>query len=225
MTVFRPAIPFLILLSCTLQNLIGQNNTEQNPKFELGMDFVKFNRNWIYYNDILHPVNNSNYNFDLMPSFFARLHFDYFTLRLRYEHFKTHYLFRTNSIDLFMEVDGTFSNNRYLAGVEKYLINRRIKSYLFIDFGLSGINFNGYYSASHLVPGITDPELFNIRGIGLSVQPGLGIKYRLFSNLYINLESTVYLEKGFDKNDTHHINPENKLIPRPISLFGFSTYF
>jgi hypothetical protein len=225
MTVFKPAIPFLFLLSVTFQNLIAQNNTEQNSKFEIGMDFVKFNRNWIYYNDILHPVNNSNYNFDLMPSFFAKLHFDYFTLRLRYEHFKTHYLFRTSSIDLFMEVDGTFSNNRYLAGVEKYLINRRIKSYLFIDLGLSGINFNGSYSVSHLVPGITDPESFNIRGIGLSVQPGLGIKYRLFSNLYINLESSVYLEKGFDKNDTHDINPENKLIPRPINLFGFSTYF
>jgi hypothetical protein len=225
MTIFKPIIPFLFLLPGTFQNLTAQNNSRETSKFELGIDFVKFNRNWIYYNDLLYPVNNSKYNFDLTPSFFARVHLEYFSLRLRYEHLKTPYLFRSNPSDLNKEVDGIFSNNRYLVGIEKNIFDSRIKSYVFIDLGLSGTNFNGSYSESYGDPIVTISESFNIKGIGLSVQPGLGIKYRLFSNLYIDLESSVYFEKGADKNDTHNINPQNKLIPRPISLFGFSTNF
>jgi len=224
MIVFKPMIVFSLLLLVTFHNLAAQNKSEMTFKYEIGMDFARYNRNWIYYN-LLHPVNTNNYNFDLTPSFFAKVHLYYFSLRLRYEHFKTHYLFRTNPSDLNKEVDGTFSNNRYLVGIEKYIFDSRIKSYVFIDLGLSGTNFNGSYSESHGDPKVTSSESFNIKGIGLSVQPGLGIKYRLFSNLYIDLESSVYLEKGSDKNDTHNINPQNKLIPRPISLFGFSTNF
>jgi len=59
--------------------------------------------------------------------------------------------------------------NRYLAGIEKYIFDSRIKSYVFIDFGLSGTNFKGSYSESHGDPTVTISESFNIKGIGLKM--------------------------------------------------------
>lgn len=220
MAIIRRIIFFLVLLPGTFLTL-----SAQEQKFEIGMDFVKYNRNWIYYNDFRHPVNTSDYNFDLTPSYFFKLHFDYFTLRFGFESIKCNYIFETNSPDFFEKVDGIFFNNRYLAGVEKYLIDKRIKTYLFVDLGLSGTRFNGTYYASQITPLIPLQESFKIRGLGFLIQPGLGIKYRLFSTFYINLESSVYFEKGYNKDDPHSINPSVKIVPRPISLFGFSINF
>lgn len=225
MTVIKPLIFLSLLLSVSFNNLTAQNQYGMSKKIELGIDFASFNKNWIYYNNLLHPVNTGDYNFDLIPSLFARFHFEAFSLRLKYEHFKTNYQFRTNTADSFEEVDGTFFNNRYLVGIQKFLIDRRIKFYGIFDFGLSQTNFKGSYSSSPGGIGVVYSEPFNINGIGIIIQPGFGIRIGLFRNLFINLESSVYFEKGFDKNDPHFINPQNKIIPRPISLLGFSTCF
>jgi hypothetical protein len=206
-------------------SLKAQNKSGMNSKYEIGIDLVRYNRNWIYYNNSLHSVNADNYSFDLMPNFFAKVHFDYFSLRLKYEHLKKDYLFKTNSATINKKVDGTFSNNRYFIGVEKCLINNRMKSYAFFDVGLSETNFKGLFSTNQTAHGVTHTESFNTDGVGIAFQPGLGIKYRLFSNFYINLESSIYFENGLKRDDPHLLNPKNKLIPRPISSFGFSTYF
>jgi hypothetical protein len=225
MTFLKFSIIFLFLFFGIFQTLTAQNQCEMTSKFELGIDFASFNKNWIYYNKRLLPVNINDYNLDFNPSFFARIHFEEFCLRFKYEHFKKNYLFRTNTTDAFEEVDGIFSNNKYFIGVEKYLINRRIMLSAIFDFGLSQTNFNGTYSDKQGGIGAIMTESFSIDGIGIFIQPGFGVKYRLFKNLFIDLESSIYLEKGTDKNDTHLINPQHKLIPRPISLLGFSTCF
>jgi hypothetical protein len=225
MAILRSLNISLVLLIGTLYPLAAQGHSRENSKFEIGMDFVKFNRNWIYYNDFRYPVDISGYNFDLTPSYFFKIHLDYFSLRFGFEHIKCNYFFVANSPDLSEKIDGTFFNNRYLAGAEKYLIDNRIKFYLLVDLGLSGTRFDGTYSATRITPGIPVPESFKIRGLGLIVQPGFGVKYRLFKTSYLNLESSVYFEKGYDNGDNHSINPSAKFIPRPVSLFGFSTNF
>jgi len=70
---------------------------------------------------------------------------------------------------------------------------------------LSQTNFKGTYSDKQGGIGAIITESFSIDGIGIFVQPGFGVKYRLFKNLYVDLESSIYLEKGTDKNDTHFI--------------------
>jgi hypothetical protein len=67
------------------------------------------------------------------------------------------------------------------------------------ELGLSEINFKSSCMEKYIIPDPVTPESFNISGIGLSVQPGIVTKYRLFSNLNIDLESPICLEDGSDK--------------------------
>jgi hypothetical protein len=69
----------------------------------------------------------------------------------------------------------------------------------------------------------TDP--FNINGITFFVQPGMGLKYKISNNFDLNLESALWIGKGYDSDDNHNINPDLRIIPRPISLFGLSYKF
>ena len=66
---------------------------------------------------------------------------------------------------------------------------------------------------------------FKVNGFGISIQPTIGMKYRISSNINIMIESSLSFEKGFEKNDPYNMYQENKLIPRPISLFGLSYTF
>jgi hypothetical protein len=146
------------------------------------------------------------------------------TLRFKTEYFQSHYLFNTHGSDLFQEVDGEFKEGRLSFGVEKYIINKRIKIYQLIDCVFSFSNFKGLYTYMGYT-GSTGTEPFNINAFGIALQPGFGLKYRLFGNINLSLESSVFFGKGFDKNDIHQINPENRLILRPVSLLGLSYSF
>jgi hypothetical protein len=84
------AISFL-LLSGYYQFLFAQSNSDTIPKFEAGIDFIRFNRNWIYYSNELEPTDGNLYNFDLIPSLFLKLPIKKMALRFKYEFFKKPY--------------------------------------------------------------------------------------------------------------------------------------
>jgi hypothetical protein len=217
------AISFL-LLSGFYQFLFAQSNSDTIPKFEAGIDFIRFNRNWIYYSNQLEPTDGNLYNFDLIPSLFLKLPIKKMALRFKYEFFKKPYSFETSSIDTYQEIDGNLIENRISFGLERYLNHKKFRLSYIIDFGVSFSDFKGLYSYNDVINNpATDP--FNINGITLFVQPGLGVKYRLSDKFDLNLESALWLGKGYDSDDNHNINPDLRIIPRPISLFGLSYKF
>lgn len=212
----------ILIASC--MNLNAQNSSDTIPKIEVGVDFIRFNRNWIYYSDLLQPTDGNLYDFDVIPSIFIKLPLKNKALRFKYEYFKKLYSFETSSIDTYQEVDGNLIENRISFGIENYLNDNKFKFFYIIDIGVSFTNFRGLYSNSD--PGntvLTDP--FNIRGITIFIQPGLGLKLKLSKKLDLNFESAFWIGKGFDNNDYYNINPNLRIIPRPISLFGLSYKF
>jgi hypothetical protein len=210
-----------MLLSGSILNLAALNNTSDTTKLEIGIDFVRFNRNWIYYSDLLQPTDGNLYAFDLIPSIFFKYPVKKLSFRFKYEFFKNPYSFETSSIDVYQQIDGNLLEHRISTGVEKYLKDKNLKFYYLIDCGVSFTTFNGIYSYNNIdYTMLSDP--FNIHGVTFFLQPGLGLKYKISKRLYISLESAVWFGKGFEKDDNHNINPDNRFIPRPISLFGLS---
>jgi hypothetical protein len=227
MRISKTVIFLSFLLSGSLFNIAAQNKSDTISKFEIGIDFVRYNRNWIYqmkqYNSFLYPINSKDYIFDFIPSIFAKYSLGTCNLRFKYEYFKSNYSFTDHIADGGQYVFGNYKNNRILLGLEKHLIDSKFKVYYSLDFGISIFNFSGINAHSSGFGGSSGINYpFNINGLGLSMQPGLGIKYQIFKNLYINLESSIYFEKGLKRNDTFNLYSKNKFIPRPISLFGFS---
>jgi hypothetical protein len=205
-------------------NLIQCQDTIQTTKFEAGIDFIRFNREWVYYSGSLNPSDGINYSFDLIPSLFLKMPLKKVSLRFKYEFFKKPYSFETNSIDDYQQIEGNLTEHRFSIGLEKYFLEKKFRLYYQVDCGISFSNFNGLYSYDNIdLTVLSDP--FNVRGITFFIQPGAGAKFALTGKLDLNLESALWFGKGYDRDDNHHINPSLRFIPRPISLFGLSYKF
>jgi hypothetical protein len=215
---------WFLILSGFSRGLNAQIKSDTIPKFVAGIDFIRFNRNWIYYSNQLVPTDGNLYNFDLIPSIFLKLPIKKLALRFKYEFFKKPYSFETSSIDTYQEIDGNLIENRISFGVERYLNHKKFRLFYIFDFGISISDFKGLYSYNDVFnTPATDP--FNVNGITLFVQPGFGVKYKISDKFDLNLESALWLGKGYDSDDNHNINPDLRTIPRPISLFGLSYKF
>jgi hypothetical protein len=210
-----------LLLTGSALNSFAQDESAKKSKFTLGIDFIRFNRNWIYYSDLLQPTDGSNYAFDLIPSLFLKLPIKKVSLRFKYEFFKKPYLFEANSIDTYRQVDGNLIEHRISIGLEKNLNDNKFTLFYIIDCGVSFSDFKGLYSYNNIDYTMFS-DAFNIKGVTLFLQPGFGVKYKISDRIDLNLESAIWLGEGFDKEDTHDINPGLRFIPRPISLFGLS---
>jgi hypothetical protein len=230
----NPRFFTLLIISLTL-NLscsYAQDHSESISRFEIGLDFLNYNRNWQYYNGIyrhvhgfsLEPINGRNFVLEAIPSVYAKIPLNKYSFRLRFEYFQTHYLF--NSLyGISRHVDGDFKEGRILSGIEKNIINKRIKVYYLIDFALSVSNYKGLYTYYGGVPHSNGIEQFNINSFGVALQPGLGLTFKVTDKLNLCLESSVLFGIGYDQNDNYNINQGSRLIPRPISLLGFSYIF
>jgi hypothetical protein len=205
-------------------NLIAQGDSVRSTKLIVGIDFIRFNRNWIYYSADLQPTDGSNYAFDLIPSIFLKLPVKKHSFRFKYEFFKKPYTFETNSIDTYRQIDGDLIEHRISVGFEKYLNQNKLRVFYFIDCGVTFSNFKGLYSYNNIDYTMFS-DLFNIKGVTLFIQPGFGVIYKLSERLDLNLESALWFGEGYDKDDNHDINPGLRFIPRPISLLGLSYKF
>jgi hypothetical protein len=206
-------------------DLAAQSKTIANPKFEFGIDFVRFNRNWIYYSEQLQPTDGNLYSFDLIPSIFMKLPLKKQSLRFKYEFFKKPYSFETSSPDSYQRIDGDLIEHRFSVGIERYLSSKTFRLFYLIDAGITFTDFKGLYSYNDIIDYTLLSDPFNITGITIFVQPGIGLKYKISEKLDINLESALWFGKGYDKDDNHDINPNLRFIPRPVSLFGLSYKF
>jgi hypothetical protein len=50
----------------------------------------------------------------------------------------------------------------------------------------------------------------------------VGIALKLSDKFSLNLESSIFLAKGFENSNKDFILPNSRFTPRPISLFGLS---
>lgn len=216
------------LLTGFLPSIMAQNDSKINQGIEIGLDFIKFNKDWIYYNDKYFPKDDKYYSFDFIPSIFVRAPLGKNSVRFKYEYFNDDYSFTTLTIDgFFANIEGKFLNNKVLFGLERNFIDSRFKAYGALDIGLSLFRFKGihsYYSNIYEFVAPTSSP-FKVNGFVISIQPTIGMKYRISSNISIMIESSLSFEKGFEKNDIYNVYQENKFIPRPISLFGLSYTF
>jgi hypothetical protein len=215
----------LVLLILTLpKNLVAQDQNKSKSTLELGIDFARFNRNWVYING-LHPNNGQEYGFDFIPSIFVKIPKDRFSMRLKYEYSANNYSSHSNYYDGYQALEGRLKEHRLFFGFERNLFNKKISAYYLSDIGLSFSNFNGKYIQSNILNIPPIPDYFNIDQFTLFIQPGVGIKYRLSNRLAIKIESAVFIGKGFEKPKKEYILPNIRFTPRPISAFGLSYRF
>ena len=104
------------------RNVSAQDQNKNKSSFELGIDFTRFNRNWIYISN-LHPSNGHEYAFDFIPAIFIKLSKDIFSMRFKYEYLAKNYSSHTNSIDFSESIEGRLNENRLFFGLERNLIN------------------------------------------------------------------------------------------------------
>ena len=216
----------LVFICVLLPNGISQSSIERNKEFEIGIDFARINRDWIYYNSFLYPVNGNDYIVDLIPSVFVRFQHGNNALRIKIEYFQKDYAFTTHSYDFSMGIDGNLYDSKILFGYQRSLITTRsIKAYVFTDLGCSFYRYIGTQSSFNgwTLEGTSVP--FNITGLGLFVQPGIGFKIKTINRLWINLESSLFLGKDIANDDEYQIIQDKKFIPRPLSLLGLSYSF
>ena len=201
-------------------DLKAQSELEKKRGVEIGIDFLKFNRNWIYSHDH-HTINGHYYAFDFIPSVYLKLLKDKFSIRFNYEFFHRNYVSRTNFIDGYEAIEGGFKENRIFAGIERNIVNKRVMIYFLNDIGLSLANYEGKYSS----PSTTILEYFDINILTISLQPGIGAKLKLSKRISLNLESSMFIGMAFNKSDPHKLIPNPRFIPRPISLLGICYKF
>jgi hypothetical protein len=79
----------------------------------------------------------------------------------------------------------------------------------------------GQYSTNN-IDNTLFTDSFKINGVTLFLQAGLGLKFKISKRFDFNLESALWIGKGFDRDDIYDINPDYRFIPRPISLLGLS---
>jgi hypothetical protein len=212
----------IIFLTINLACIFSQDNS----KFEIGLDLLNYNRNWVYYNGtLLNQTYGKQFVLEAIPAVYAKIPKDKYSLRFKIEYFQSTYLFNSVGGVMFRQVDGLFKEGRILSGIEKNIINKKIKVYYMIDFAISISNFKGLYTSGGDISPSYDIEHFNINSFGAALQPGLGMTFKITDYLILNLESSLFIGKGIDINDNHFINPESRLIPRPISLLGLSYVF
>jgi hypothetical protein len=193
---------------------------------EIGMDFVRTNNLANPFGALYHPDFGTEFKFGFIPGVFVRSPFGRSSLRFKYEFSQISESYATNSLDFSSRIEGKISDNWVFIGMERYFINSRLKFYGSVDLGLSLSNFSGYYSSFSgwsLDQIINEPQ--NITALGISLNPGVGIKYKIFKSVNLTYESSVGIGKITKKNDPRNIYFLTIPILRPISLFGLSYSF
>jgi len=224
MKTINPLIILVFFISALPINLLAQDQNKSKSAFELGIDFARFNRNWVYIPN-QHPNNGHEYAFDFIPSIFVKLPKDRFSIRLKYEYLAKNYSSHSNSFDASEALEGRLKEHRLLFGFERNLINKKISIYYLSDIGISLSNFNGKYAQSSITNSSPTPEYFKINQYTVFLQPGVGFNYKLSNRLIIKIESAVFIGKGFENPNKDYILPNSRFTPRPISAFGLSYKF
>jgi len=217
------SIVLFLMLFLKTSELFSQAPT----KLTLGIDFINYNRNWIQ--DplfMLKPKDGKYYRFDYIPSLFIKITKGKHILRFKHEYEGRKYLFETGAnTDIDEILRGYFKSNRFLLGFERTIVDRKIRLYLIIDYGITAYSFSGVdYQCGGIAGGCRIYDI-SVKGQGIDLQPGIGIEKLIFNNLYCSLESSLNIEKRFGPGDIHYMISGVRLTPRPISLFGISYKF
>lgn len=216
---------FFILLTFSSDCIYSQVNLDNLRKFDIGIDFLHYNKNWISYNDILIPKNGRFFDLSLIPSPYFIFNNKKYSYRLKYEYANQNYWFIPDGFDYFDEINGVYKNGRILMGIQKNLINKRIIFYPFLDFGISKFTFSGIHISSNPITWIRTELPFYIKGGGFSLQTGFGSRYTIYKNLFINMETAYFIEKTIQSGQPIFLIQNPKFIPRPLNLVGIGYAF
>lgn len=215
----------LILLITTSYRASSQEDLKMRG-IEAGIDFLRFHNNFNPFGFTFHREGGREFDLVVGPAVFIRAPFGRNALRLKYEISQTREKYSTNSFDFSEDIYGVYTRNAVTLGIERYFVNRRFKLYGSADIGFAFIGFRGLYSAfreASMDYILDDPQ--DIKVFGVSVNPGIGIRYELFRNVNVILESSVAVEESMVQNDPYRLYQNMRLIARPVSLFGISYYF
>lgn len=216
----------IFFVSGFLSDVYSQDYLGSNKKIEIGLGFMRFNEDWFYNNGYSFNVEGEKYILDFTPSVFIRFINNRNALRLKFEFFQNDYSYDSDTYDYTWGEDGKYKNARLLCGYQRFLIDKTIvKFFAFSDLGLSYYNYKGSFGRFNgwTMEGTEAP--FNIDGIGISIQSGLGFKFKLIRGISIDLESSLLLEKSIDTSDEKLLLQDIKYIPRPLCLLGVSYTF
>lgn len=209
-----------------LSNIYSQDLQESNKKIEVGIDLLRFNQDWFYNNGFSFHVEGEKYIFDFNPMVFIRFISAKNALRLKFEFYKNNYEWNSNTDDLAWGEDGNYKNAMLLCGYQRFLIDKKVvELYAFSDLGLSYYNYKGSEGMFNgwTMEGWERP--FKIDGIGISIQSGIGFKFKIIRELSLDLESSILLEKRTEISDEKLLLQDINFIPRPLCLLGFSYTF
>jgi hypothetical protein len=104
----------LALLLIRLSDLYGQSQIDNYSKYNLGIDFLRFNRNWIYFPERLNSMDGKNYHPYFTPSVFFKINEGNHSLRFKYEYLRCKYWLVTGGqSDLYEELKGSRYINKF----------------------------------------------------------------------------------------------------------------
>ena len=207
---------------CTI-NLFGQGKESTPSSIELGTIVFSYQENLVGTG-----WNSTTYVKKYVPwktiGVFLKINMQQFSLRTSIEYFQYHNKYTlselTNVRDYDETVDGKYLRSTLFFGIEKQLLNRTIKPYLFSDFGLF---YSRYYGSQSEFSGVTlETYYFDIsaKGFGIQFEPGIGLNIFINSWLGFNLESSLSIEKLLWKEDERFSLTGYDIKFNPVNRIG-----
>lgn len=219
----KPILFLISFLAIFASLSFSQDVNYPIKKFEFGLKIFTYHgnlsapKNWVD-TFVPHYFNGGFIKFNQ-----NRLQF-----RIGYHYFKYHIRYVMSDIielaDYNETVDGIFNRHKLYFGMEKEILQSRIRPFIFTDFGFYYSRYHGDLAqVSGWVPLDINYYKFNSNSLGLTLLCGPGIKLDLTKNLLLNYEMALNIDKNLvEKNDTHHRMPNFTIKFNPIHLLGIS---
>ena len=212
-------IPFIAIYT-TLS--FGQDVNCPINKFEFGLKL------FTYHGNLVAP---KNYVDNFVPRYFnggfIKFSKNKLQFRVGYDYFKYHIQYVLSDItevaDYDHAVDGIFNRHKLFFGMEKEILQSRIRPFIFADIGLYYSRYHGDFAQFSGWSLQTYYYKFNSNSMGLTLLCGPGVKLNLTKNLFLNYEIALNIDKNLIvKNDPHHMMRNCVIKFNPIHLLGIS---
>lgn len=221
--------PILLLISVIViftSLSFSQDANYPNQKFEIGLNIYAYKGNLI--------APGWKFDDQFVPRYFngglIKFHKNKIKLRIGYDFFKYHLRYVLSEItdvaDYDRSVDGIFNRHKLYFGMEKEILQSRVRPFIFADLGFYYSRYIGDLAETSGWSGDINYYKFDAKSLGLTLQCGPGVKFNLTKNFLLNYEMTLAIDKNLVvKNDSHRIMPGFVIKYNPIHLIGISYKF
>ncbi len=216
-------ILLLILFIAIYTSLsFGQDVNYPIKKFEFGLKIFTYQGNLTAPRNYVDKFVPHYFNGGFIKFYKNKLQF-----RVGYDYFKYHIRYVLSDIiivaDYDRAVDGIFNRHKLYFGMEKEILQSRIRPFIFVDLGFYYSRYHGDVTQFSGWSLQTSYYKFDANSLGLTLLCGPGMKLNLTKNLLLNYEMTLNIDKNLVvKNDPHHMMPDYVIKFNPIHLIGIS---